>query len=124
MPPGNEAATRDRVPAAAVISLAEEIAANASATLAPAQVNHALQAHFDRAVALLKQKADLAAEIADWRREVRGDGLVPSALLKLAREHLRDAEQRRKAAEAAEVEELYRQGLGLPLFDFARRTAE
>jgi hypothetical protein len=121
MPPGNEAAARGRIPAAAVISLAEEIAA--SAILAPAQGNHALQAHFDRAVALLKQKAGLAAEIADWRREVRGDGLVPSVLLKLAREHLRDAEQRRKAAEAAEVEELYRQGLGLPLFDFARRAA-
>jgi uncharacterized protein (UPF0335 family) len=106
MPPGNDAAARDRAP------------------LASAQVNHTLQAHFDRAVAVLKQKADLAAEIAGWRREVRGDGLVTSVLLKLAREHLRDAEQRRRAAEAAEVEELYRQGLGLPLFDFARRTAE
>jgi uncharacterized protein (UPF0335 family) len=87
-------------------------------------VNAILKAHFDRGVELLEQKADLAAEIADWRRQVRGDGLVPPVLLKLAREHLRDAEQRRKAAEAAEVEELYRQGLGLPLFDFARRTAE
>ena len=95
---------REAVPGAAVISLDETITANDSATLAPAQVNHALKAHFDRAVALLEQKAELAADIAEWRRQVRADGLVPPVLLKLAREHLRDAEQRRKAAEAAEVE--------------------
>jgi hypothetical protein len=115
---------REAVPCAAVISLDETITANDSATLAPAQVNHALKAHFERAVALLEQKTELAADIAEWRRQVRADGLVPPVLLKLAREHLRDAEQRRKAAEAAEVEELYRQGLGLPLFDFARWAAE
>jgi tRNA A-37 threonylcarbamoyl transferase component Bud32 len=28
-------------------------------------------------------------------------------------------EQHRNAAQAAEIEELYRQGLGLPLFDYA-----
>jgi uncharacterized protein (UPF0335 family) len=82
-------------------------------------VNPILKAHFDRAVALLEQKAGLAADIAEWRRQARAAGLVPAALMKLAREQLRDAEQRRKAAEAAEVEELYRQGLGLPLFDWA-----
>jgi hypothetical protein len=81
--------------------------------------NPILKAHFDRAVALLEQKADLAANVADWRRQARDGGLVPAALMKLAREHLRDAEQHRKAAEAAEVEKLYRQGLGLPLFDWA-----
>jgi len=87
------------------------------------QANPVLKSHFDRAVELLEQKAALAADIAEWRRQARGDGLVPTALVKLAREHLRDAEQRRKAAELAEVEELYRQGLGLPLFDW-RGSAE
>jgi hypothetical protein len=87
--------------------------------LSATQHNPILKAHFDRAVALLEQKADLAADIAEWRRQARAEGLVPTALVKLAREHLRDAEQQRKAAEAAEVERLYRQGLGLPLFDWA-----
>jgi hypothetical protein len=82
-------------------------------------VNPILKGHFDRAVALLEQKTDLAADIAEWRRRARAEGLVPTALINLAREHLRDAEQQRKAAEAAEVEKLYRQGLGLPLFDRA-----
>jgi hypothetical protein len=49
---------------------------------------------------------------------------VPTVLIRLTREHLRDAEQRCKAAEAAEVEDLYRRGLGLPLFDYARLAAE
>ena len=48
--------------------------------------------------------------------EARAEGLTPGVLLKLAREHLQDAEQRRKAVEQAEIEELYRQGLDLPLF--------
>jgi hypothetical protein len=82
-------------------------------------INPILKAHFDRAVALLGQKADLAADVAEWRRQARDEGLVPAALMKLAREHLRDAKQQRKAVEAAEVERLYRQGLGLPLFDWA-----
>ena len=86
--------------------------------------NPILKSHFDSAVGLLEQKADLATDIAEWRRQARGDGLVAPVIIKLAREHLRDAEHRRKAAEEAEVEELYRQGLGLPLFDFAWRAAE
>jgi hypothetical protein len=121
--PGN-AGTRAGVPGAAVICDADEITVEKSATAINRQANPILKAHFDRAVELLRQNAALAAAFAEWRRRARGDGLVPTALLKLAREHLRDAEQRRKAAEAAEVEELYRQGLGLPLFDFARRAAE
>jgi hypothetical protein len=111
-------------PAAAMICDADEIAAELTTTAINGQVNPILKAHFDRAVDLLEQKAALAADTAEWRRQARGDGLVPAVLVKLAREHLRDAEQRRNAAEAAEVEELYRQGLGLPLFDFARRAAE
>jgi uncharacterized protein (UPF0335 family) len=80
------------------------------------QANPVLKSHFDRAIELLEQKAELAADIAEWRRQVRQDGLVPKVIIKLAREHLQDAEQRRKAAEDADVEELYRQGLDLPLF--------
>jgi hypothetical protein len=84
-----------------------------------------LKSHFDLAVRLVEKKAALSADIAAWRNEVRADGLVPAILFKLAKESVRDAEQRRKAAEAAEIEELYRQGLGLPLFDYAtgRQTA-
>ena len=77
-----------------------------------------LKAHFDRAVRVLEQQADLRADLAGWRKQAKDDGLVPAAIIKLVREHLRDAEQQRKAAEAAEVEVLYRQDLGLPLFDF------
>jgi uncharacterized protein (UPF0335 family) len=84
--------------------------------------NPILRGHFDRAVELLEQKAELAADIAEWRRQVREEGLVPKVIIKLAREHLQDAEQRRKAAEETEVEELYRQGLDLPLFGW--RAAE
>jgi hypothetical protein len=87
-------------------------------------MNPILKSHFDRAVGLLEQKAELAADVAEWRRQVRCDGLEPTVIIKLARDHLRTADERRRAAELAEVEELYRQGLGLPLFDFARRAAE
>jgi hypothetical protein len=76
----------------------------------------ALKSHFDVAVGLLEQKAKLGAEIAAWRTKARAEGLASGVLLKLAREYLQDAEQRRKAAEQAEIEELYRQGLDLPLF--------
>jgi hypothetical protein len=107
-------------PAASAASTIGEIdAATDSKSAVTRQANPVLKAHFDRAVGLLDQKAALAADIAEWRRQVRSDGLVPPVLLKLARDHLRDAEQLRKAAEAAEVEKLYRQGLGLPLFDWA-----
>jgi uncharacterized protein (UPF0335 family) len=84
--------------------------------------NPILKSHFDSAVRLLEQKADLATDIAEWRRQARGDGLVPKVIIKLAREHLQDAERRRRAAEEAEVEELYRRGLDLPLFGW--RAAE
>jgi hypothetical protein len=109
-------------PRAAVDESGKDLAAEPTTTAINGQANPILKAHFDCAVDLLEQKAELAADIAEWRRQVRADGLVPPVLLKLAREHLRDAEQRRRAAEAAEVEELYRQGLGLPLFDFALRA--
>jgi hypothetical protein len=81
--------------------------------------NQTLKKHFDQALALLEQKAALAADIAQWRDAARKDGLDPRALLKLGKEQRRDDAQRRKAAEQAEVEELYRRGLGLPLFDYA-----
>jgi hypothetical protein len=109
-------------PRAAVDESGKDLAAEPTTTAINEQANPILKAHFDCAVDLLEQKAELAADIAEWRRRVRADGLVPPVLLKLAREHLRDAEQRRRAAEAAEVEELYRQGLGLPLFDLALRA--
>jgi uncharacterized protein (UPF0335 family) len=109
-PASEETGARDR--------LSRQIG-NAKDSATTTSVNQILKAHFDRAVALLEQKADLAEDIAEWRRQARDEGLVPAALVKLAREHLRDAEQRRRAAEAAEVERLYREGLGLPLFDWA-----
>jgi uncharacterized protein (UPF0335 family) len=86
------------------------------------QASSGLRAHFERAINLLEQKADLAADIAEWRDQARGDGLDPGVLLGLAREHLLDADQRRKAAERAETGAAYRNGLGLPLFDYARRA--
>jgi uncharacterized protein (UPF0335 family) len=92
---------------------------NAQDSATTSSVNPILKAHFDRAVELLEQKAELAEDIAEWRQQVRAEGLVSTALIKLAREYLRDAEQKRRAAEAAEVERLYRAGLGLPLFDWA-----
>ena len=78
-----------------------------------------LKSHFDRAVEVLSWKLDLASAAAEWRKDARSDGLDPVVLLRLAKESLRDAEQRRKAAERAEIEALYRNGLGLPLFDYA-----
>jgi uncharacterized protein (UPF0335 family) len=81
-----------------------------------------LRTHFDRAVELLEQKTALLTDIAEWRGEARGDGLDSGVLLRLAREHLLDATQRRKTAERAATEKLYRNGLGLPLFDYARRA--
>ena len=83
-------------------------------------VTDALKSHFDHAVSILERQAELRSDLAEWRKKAKDDGLAPAVIIKLAREHLRDAEQRRKAAEAAEIEELYRQGLGLPLFDHAR----
>lgn len=84
-----------------------------------------IKAHFDRAVALLENMAAVRADIKEWRGQARADGLDPGTLMKLAREYLLDAEQRRKAAERAEIEALYRETIGLPLFDFAEgRAAE
>jgi uncharacterized protein (UPF0335 family) len=83
-----------------------------------------LRIHFDRAVELLQQKAALAADITEWRGQASGDGLDAGVILRLAREYLLDAEQRRKEAERAETEDLYRNGLGLPLFDHARGRAQ
>src|SRR5262249_25434272 len=87
--------------------------AGVSATQAttPATANQALKAHFERAVELLQARATVLADIKAWRAEARGEGLDPIALLRLAREHLLDADQRRKAAERAEVEDL---ALGAP----------
>lgn len=84
----------------------------------------ALRSHFDRAVVLLEQKAELAADTAEWRDQARSDGLDAAALLQIAKEQLQDAEQRRKAAERAQTEALYRNGLGLPLFDHAMGRSE
>lgn len=77
-----------------------------------------LRQHFDRATVLLEQMADLRSDIKRWRDQARNDGLNPRAIIKLAKEHLRDAAQRRKDAERAEVEDEYRRSLG-PLFDWA-----
>jgi hypothetical protein len=82
-------------------------------------VTGALESHFDRAVGILGQQAKFRGDLAEWRKRAKDDGLAPAVIIKLAREHLRDAEPRRKAAEAADIEELYRQGL-LPLLDHAR----
>ena len=81
-----------------------------------------LKSHFDAAIEILGRKAELAATLAEWRQRARGDGLEPAVIFCLARKHLQDANQRRKAAERAELEELYRQGIGLPLFDYGRST--
>jgi len=89
----------------------------------PQDAPRPLKLHFDRAVALLEARRAVLSDIKTWRAEARAEGLDPFALLHLAREHLFDADQRRKAAEQAEVEELYRQGLGLPLFDHATGAA-
>jgi hypothetical protein len=99
--------------------------APATATLAEhAELPHSgtLKSHFDAVIDLLNHKAELAADFAEWRRQVRCNGLEPVAILQLAHRHLWDAEQRRKAAERKETEELYRQGLGLPLFDYGRQV--
>lgn len=82
-----------------------------------------IKVHFDRAVALLENFAGVRDDLKEWRGQARADGLDPSTLIKLAREHLRDAAQRRKAAERAELEDLYRTTIGLPLFDHAERRA-
>jgi hypothetical protein len=79
-----------------------------------------LKSHFDVAVDILGRKAEIAANLAEWRQRARDDGLEPAVIFSLARKHLQDANQRRKAAERAELEELYRQGIGLPLFDCGR----
>jgi uncharacterized protein (UPF0335 family) len=81
--------------------------------------NPILRDHFDVVIELLLEKAKLNAKFVEWRQEAKSAGLDARALFKLGREHLRDEAQRRKAAEQAEVEELYRRGLGLPLFECA-----
>jgi hypothetical protein len=80
----------------------------------------ALKSHFNAAVALVEEKMVIQARIADWRKKTAGEGLVPSVLLKLAKESLQDEEGRRRVAEQLEIEELYRKGLDLPLFRWRR----
>jgi hypothetical protein len=89
----------------------------------PAAAPHAsasgLADHFARCLDLLEQASAVRADLAVWRKQARDNGLEPAVIVKLAREHLRDAEQERKAREAAEIERAYRAGLGLPLFNWA-----
>jgi uncharacterized protein (UPF0335 family) len=103
--------------------LEKKITRKHSSTSTPI-ANQAVKAHFDRAVDLLEQRRAVLADIAEWRNQTRGEGLDPAALLKLAHEHLLDGEQRRKAAERAETEALYREYIGLPLFDYAKGAAQ
>jgi hypothetical protein len=70
-----------------------------------------LKAQFATAVALLEEKVALQGRIAAWRKKAAGEGLAPSVLFKLAKESLLDEEERRKAAERIEIEELYRKNL-------------
>jgi hypothetical protein len=72
-----------------------------------------LKTQFATAVALLEEKKRLQDQITDWRKKAAGEGLSPGVLLKLAREHLRDENERRRAIERLEVEELYREQLRL-----------
>jgi hypothetical protein len=72
-----------------------------------------LKTQFATAVALLEEKKRLQDQITDWRKKAAGEGLSPGVLLKLAKESLRDEEEKRKAVEQLEIEELYRQQLGL-----------
>jgi hypothetical protein len=72
-----------------------------------------LKTQFATAVALLEEKKRLQDQITDWRKKAKDEGLVPVVLLKLAREHLRDESERRKAIERLELEELYRERLHL-----------
>ena len=72
-----------------------------------------LKTQFATAVALLEEKKRLQDQITDWRKKTAAEGLAPSVLLALAKESLRDDEERRMAVEKLEVEELYRQQLGL-----------
>jgi hypothetical protein len=72
-----------------------------------------LKTQFATAVALIEEKKALQARITEWRKKAAGEGLAPGVLLKLAREHTRDENGRRKAVERLEVEELYREQLHL-----------
>jgi hypothetical protein len=74
-----------------------------------------LKLQFDAALDLLRKRLRLGAAWTEWRKGVKEDGLDANVLIKLAREYLRNAEERRKAFETAEIERLYRQGLDLPL---------
>ncbi len=111
--------SRVRRPAAEVMFSGKEIVAENSTSTGNGQANPVLKAHFDRAVGLLEQARAIRADLGEWRKQAKAEGLEPTVIVKLAREHLRDAEQERKAREAAEIEHLYRNGLGLPLFDWA-----
>lgn len=105
-------------PAAATFS-GKEIVAEDTTGNVNGQASPVLKAHFDRAVELLEQARVIRADLGEWRKQAKAEGLEPTVIVKLAREHLRDAEQELKAREAAEIEHLYRAGLGLPLFDWA-----
>jgi hypothetical protein len=84
-----------------------------------------LKTQFATAVALLEEKAALRDRVADWRRKAAAEGLSPSVLLKLAKESLQDEEERRKAAEQLEVEELYRKELGAAwVREYRKRLAQ
>jgi hypothetical protein len=83
-----------------------------------------LKLQFDAALDLLQERLRLGAEWTEWRKKVRADGLDANVLLKLARENLPTAEERRKAFETAEIERLYRQGLDLPLLAWGKEGAQ
>jgi hypothetical protein len=73
-----------------------------------------LKTHFNAAVELLEEKAALKDRIADWRKKATAEGLAPSVLLRLAKEHLQTDEARRRESEQAEIARLYRKELDLP----------
>ena len=68
---------------------------------------------FNDAVAILEEKLKLRNKTTEWRKRATSEGLPPSILLELAKEHLRTEAERQRAAERAEVKKLYSDKLGL-----------
>lgn len=54
------------------------------------------QAYVDRFVRLLEQQAETRADLADLRKEAKGNGHDPKALLTLAKRQLETEDQRAK----------------------------
>ena len=77
--------------------------------------NADLKSFVDRLYEREKEKQEVSRDCREIKTEAKAAGLNPSAIARIVRDKLRDAEKAAKEAAVAETVEQYKTQLGLPL---------